>query len=193
MTAPTRAIVGGIIGPIAFIAAWAIGGLVRKGYSPRHDAISRLAEIGATTRPLMTAGFVIFAIGVGVFAIGARHTLPGWSWLALLATAAATLGVAAFPLGGPAGDITHGAFATAGYVTLAAAPLLAAPSLIARGARTVGIVSLLTGVAITALLAMTAVAPDHGLTQRLGLAVGDTWIVLAAVATRTRWRSVANP
>src|SRR6202011_5852755 len=49
---------GGGIGPAAFVTAWATTGAATKGYSPIDDAISRLAAVGTTTRPFMTAGFV---------------------------------------------------------------------------------------------------------------------------------------
>ena len=55
---------GGAIGPAAFISAWVIGGATKDGYSPVHDAISRLAAIGSSARPLMTAGFVAFGLAV---------------------------------------------------------------------------------------------------------------------------------
>src|SRR5216684_8341678 len=50
---------GGVVGPAVFVADWAILGIVRPQYSPIHDAISRLAELGASTRPAMTAGFIV--------------------------------------------------------------------------------------------------------------------------------------
>jgi len=74
-----RCALGGIVGPIAFVAAWSIGGLAASHYSPIDDAISHLAEVGAPTRPLMTAGFVVFGIGLAVYAVALHAALPGWS------------------------------------------------------------------------------------------------------------------
>ena len=48
---------GGIIGPSVFVTDWAILGATKSGYSPVSDAISRLAELGSSTRPQMTGGF----------------------------------------------------------------------------------------------------------------------------------------
>src|SRR5258708_2736507 len=72
-----RAAVGGLIGPAAFVGAWALGGALKEGYSPTNDAISRLAAIGASTRPLMTSGFVCFGIAVPAYALALRRRLRG--------------------------------------------------------------------------------------------------------------------
>src|SRR3954462_14459944 len=94
-----RCALGGILGPFAFVAAWSIGGLAASHYSAIDDAISRLAEVGAPTRPWMTAGFVGFGIGLPLYAVALRTSLPGPSWMTAAATGLATLGVAAAPLG----------------------------------------------------------------------------------------------
>jgi hypothetical membrane protein len=65
---------GGVVGPVGFVMAWVACGRATPGYSPRHDAISLLAAIGSPTRVAMTVGFVVFGIGVLVYAwpLGAR-------------------------------------------------------------------------------------------------------------------------
>ena len=68
-------VVAGVVGPSAFVAAWAIAGARRDGYSPVDDAISRLAEVGASSRPVMNAGFVTFGVAVPTFAVAARAAL----------------------------------------------------------------------------------------------------------------------
>lgn len=170
---------GGVVGPASFVTAWSVlGATTSRPYSPVHDAISRLAEVGAPTRLGMTLGFAAFGVGLPVFGLALRDELPGPAWTTAVATGLATLGVAATPLGhSGAVDLAHGAFATAGYVTLAATPWLAAPHLSRRAdrvARTAALVS-------AAALAATVVAPGHGLFQRLGLTVGDAWVVGMAV------------
>ena len=60
--------------------------------------ISLLAASDASTRGLMSAGFVCFGIAVPVFAFQLRQTLTGPTWMAVLVSGLATLGVAAFPL-----------------------------------------------------------------------------------------------
>lgn len=171
---------GGVVGPAGFVTAWSVlGATTSRPYSPVHDAISRLAEVGAPTRPGMTLGFVAFGVGLPLFGAALRDELPGPAWTTAVATGLATLGVAATPLGRSGTvDLVHGAFATAGYVTLAATPWLAAPHLAGRRAaglaRTAALVS-------AAALASTVVAPGHGLLQRIGLTAGDAWVVGMAV------------
>jgi hypothetical membrane protein len=178
---------GGIVGPIAFASAWISGSLRTSGYSMLNDAISRLAAVRADTRVLMTAGFVVFAVGVLTFAHGLRRSLPGRAWLAAAASAVATLGVALLPLDHSSTvDLLHGAAATVGYVTLAATSLLAGSSLRRIGRARAAAVSTAAGVVTALCLAATLLGPKHGLFQRVGVSVGDAWIVGAAVAILQR-------
>lgn len=170
---------GGVIGPVGFVAAWSLlGALTSRPYSPIHDAISRLAEVGAPTRVGMTSGFVAFGLGVPLFALALREELPGPAWTTAMATGLATLGVGATPLGtSETVDLLHGALASVGYATLAVTPWLAAPQLGAREARLSRAAAVVSGAALSA----TVVGPAHGLLQRVGLTVGDAWIVAMAV------------
>jgi hypothetical membrane protein len=172
---------GGIVGPAAFVTGWAVLGAQRPGYSPVTDAISHLAEVGASTRPWMTGAFVVFGTAVPVYAVALRRALPGPAWIAATATGLATLGVAALPLGrSDLGDTLHGVAAGTGYLTLAAVPLLAAGALrrrdLGRGARW----SLAVGTICGACLAATVVAEADGLFQRAGLTAGDLWLAASA-------------
>jgi hypothetical protein len=128
----------------------------------------------------MTAGFVVFGIGVIAFGLALRDSLEGPAWMAAVATATCTLGVAAAPLGGWAGDGTHAAFAGAGYVSLVALPLLAARRLARAGSTRAASLSIAIGVASGVCLAASTLGPAHGLWQRLGLTIGDLWIVIVA-------------
>jgi hypothetical membrane protein len=180
-TGARRCALGGIVGPIAFVAAWSIGGLAAPHYSAIDDAISHLAEVGAPTRPFMTAGFVVFGIGLPVYAGALRASLPGWSWVTAAATGLATLGVAAAPLGrSTSGDGVHGILAGAGYVTLALTPLLAAGPLRRAGRSTLANLSVAAGALAGLSLLATTTAEANGLFQRLGLTVVDVWIVATA-------------
>jgi hypothetical protein len=98
-----------------------------------------------------------------------------------MATGFATLGVAAFPLDGWAGDTAHGVAAGIGYVTLAATPLLAAGPLADLGHRRAALASRILGVASLVCLGATMLDNHAGLFQRLGLILGDLWLVAAAV------------
>ncbi|HEX4905724.1 MAG TPA: DUF998 domain-containing protein [Acidimicrobiales bacterium] len=172
-------VAAGVLGPTAFVAAWAIAGARRAGYSPVDDAISRLAEVGASSRPLMNAGFVTFGVAVPTFAVAARQALGPPATAALVVAGLSTLGVAATPLG-PGPDTAHGVFAGIGYLAMAAAPVLADRR---RGA-------LVSAIAAASLVA-TTVGPAHGMFQRLGLGVVDAWIVVTALRQRREKRSGA--
>jgi hypothetical protein len=176
----------GIAGPVAFIAAWSFLGAHRAGYSPVEDPISRLAARGAPTAPVMTAGFLAFGAGVGVFSGELRRALPGGAGAALLATAAATVGIAALPL--DAGfDGGHAVAAGLAYASLAATPLLGARALHAQGRSGEARASVVTGLAIAGALAASATSATRvGLLQRTGLTLGDAWIIVAAVRVLRR-------
>ncbi len=184
---------GGFVGPVSFLSAWVVGGAVTSTrYSPIHDPISRLAAVGADTRGLMSAGFVAFGLGVPLYGVAVRAAWPGRAWMAAVATGLATLGVAAAPLGrSTSGDTLHGVFALAGYVSLAATPLLAAPFLLRTqqyALAAVGVAS--SGVTALALVLSTTTA-QRGLFQRVGLTSTHLWIVLSAIVLFERGGELA--
>jgi hypothetical membrane protein len=187
----------GVIGPCVFIADWAILGARAKNYSPVSDAISELARMHAPTRPAMTAGFLVFAAALPTYAFALRRSLPGQAWKFAAANGVATLGVATFSLGTPTSGDIHGAFAGLAYASLAATPIAASVALRRRGnsgrgnsrpgnrnnealART----SIATGLVCAAALVASVVGPDHvhGLLQRVGLTIGDVWIIASAIS-----------
>ncbi len=177
---PTRRLaLGGAVGPVAFIGAWATLGATRSGYRPVHDAISRLAERGAGTAPAMSAGFIVFGTAVPMAAAVFRKHVSGPSWVPMLVTGLATLGVAATPLETSATvDKLHGVFAGTGYVTLAAIPVAMLPALSLRSHRVAAVtVTALSGLSLAATLA----GPAHGFFQRAGLTVGDAWLITASL------------
>lgn len=178
------AAIGGIAGPAAFIAAWALLGADarRRGYAPTRDPISRLAAVGAPTRAEMSAGFIAFSAGLSLYAASARENLsPGVAALAA-ANAFATLGVAAFPLGGSGGDHLHAVAAGAGYITLAALPALGADVFARDDQHSAARASRVLALAIAAALTMSAAGTSHaGFFQRLGLTLGDAWIIATSL------------
>jgi hypothetical protein len=176
-----RQALGGVIGPVGFVGAWSLCGLAAHHYSAIEDAISRLAEIGAPTRVGMTAGFVVFGIGVPVYSAALRSALDGPAWITALATGVATLAVAAAPLDAHGHSTLHGVFATIGYVTLAATPLLASRAFARAGRIAWARWSVAAGIASGACLIATVAGPAHGLFQRLGLGVVDAWLVATAI------------
>lgn len=183
--------IGGAVGPIGFVSAWAIGGIVTsRRYSPVEDTISQLAAIGAPTRALMTAGMVVFGVAVPTYAVALRDALPGRAWIAAAATGIATLGVAAAPLDhSDVVDTLHLIAAGAGYVTLAAVPLLAHRALSDAGHRKLATFGLAMAAVSAVALPTSLVVAQTGLFQRMGLAAGDLFLIasvptVASVTTR---------
>jgi len=190
MTAVTRRVrllaLGGVVGPVVFVASWAISGATTSGYSNVDGAISDLAAVGAPTHVAMTVSFVVFGIGVVAFGFALREALDGPAWIAAVVTGMCTIGVAATPLHGWSGDTVHGAFAVAGYAAIVAIPLLAAAPLAAAGHRVWARASVVLAVVAAACLVATSNGAAHGLWQRLGLTIADAWIVASAAYLVTR-------
>lgn len=181
----------GIAGPVAFVGGWVVNGFRTPGYDPLTDAISQLAREGAPTRAAMTACFVGFGLLLPVWARTVSRALDVPALQPVVTVAGlATLAVAALPLSrtpGGAQDVAHALVAGAGYVAMAATPLVAAQGL--RGpARQASIV---VGV-VSAGALVTSLAGSGGL-QRLGLTVVDAWHVVVAVAVLTGWRGRRSP
>ena len=172
---------GGVLGPVAFVAAWSLLGPTVEGYSPVDDAISRLAAVGAPSRTMMTAGLVVFGVGLCLYAVALRRALAGPAWVAAALAGASALGVAAFPLGQAANGGPHAAFAVTAYAAVAAMPLLAVQPMRASSRWGWARFSLATGLLSSGFLLATAVGPASGLFQRMGLTVADLWIVPSAV------------
>lgn len=177
---------GCVVGPIAFVVAWAVGGAVTtRPYSSVDDTISRLAAVGAPTQPLMTAGMIVFGVAVPSSAPALRRALPDRTWIAAAATGAATLAVAATPLDRSAlVDALHVAAAGSGYVTLAAIPLLARRSLIEAGHRTLAAFGTTMAAVSVAALPISLVVTQTGLFQRIGLTAGDLFLVASVPTVR---------
>lgn len=179
----------GIAGPVAFVGAWTSGGALADGYDPLRQTISRLAEVGAPTQPLMTSGMVAFGVLMPIWA-GTLGERLGSPWLRRVVTVAGlgTLGVAATPVtvdGGATQDALHYATAGISYVAMAATPLVAAARLRALGHGRAAAASVATaGLAAAALLGSVLVGEDgtvgSGGLQRLGLTTVDVWHVTAA-------------
>lgn len=186
------AALGGVVGPVSFVAAWAVLGRRVPGYSPVDDAISRLAADGAPDRAWMTAGLVALGAGLPVYGRALRASVPGPAWMSVTATGLATLGVAAIPLGSETRDAVHGVLAGIGYATLAATPLLAAAPLARAGRRRWAGLAAGAGTLSAVSLAATVAGPASGLFQRLGLTVAHAWVAASAVGMlRGSWAAAA--
>lgn len=182
---------GGVIGPAAFIGAWAIGGAVTsRNYSPVDDTISQLAAVGAPTRVLMTSGMIAFGLALPVYAVALRRALPGPAWIAAAATGLSTLAVAAVPLDrSDLVDTLHLVAAGTGYVTLAAVPLLARRHLVATGhPRLAALGVAMAGISAVS-LPTSLLVEQAGLFQRLGLTASDVFLMASVPMVVARLRS----
>ena len=103
MNLPVRrlAALGGVIGPAAFIVAWAVASSIAPRYSASDDAISELAAVRAQTRLLMTGGFVALALCATPYAMVLRSALGGRAWIAAAGTGVAILLLTATRSDGP--------------------------------------------------------------------------------------------
>jgi len=176
----------GLLAPIAFVAAWLVGGLLTEGYDPVGSAISQLAREGAPTRALMTGGLVAFGLLLPVWAVVLGRRLGSRPVQAAATVAGlATLAVAALPLTrdpGGTSDLLHAVAAGIGYVAMALTPLLAAGPLRRAGYAGAAAASAVVGLLSAGALVGTLLAGDvAGALQRLGLGVVDGWHVAAAL------------
>ena len=184
-----RLLAGGVVGPAAFAAAWVWGSVTTDGYSPVGQPISRLAALGAPSRPVMTAGLLVFAGGVGAYAAALRSELPGRAWTAAAVTAVGSVAIAATPLDGPLGGDAHATAAGVAYASLVALQLTGAEALAERTGRAAVVPVTRVMAAVSAVcLAGNAFGPESvtGLFQRVGLTTGHAWIVASALALRAR-------
>lgn len=181
------AALGLVVGPAAFIGGWVVGGATMDGYSPIDDAISRIAAVGAPNRALMTTAFVTYGVAVMVGSTALRSSPLRRAWWLAAVNGAATIAVAALPLErSDAIDSLHGVAAGIGYASIAALPLVAAGPLRSMGRHRAAALSIAGGTISALCLAATTVTEANGFFQRLGLSVGDVWLVATGL---TLWRA----
>lgn len=196
----------GVVGVLAYVAAWAVGGVVWDGYDPTRQAISELFAIGApaATRAPLSVGLVASGIGLVAFGWAMDVGLPGRGrlgpWLAVL-SGVMTMAVVAFPCtagcpgyGTTFTDTMHVLTAGTGYVALMLAPIAMAwrlhgplPWLATAG-------WVLGGGAFVLFVVRTAGFGTawSGLEQRVFNTAADLWYVLAAVAIVRRTRDAGQ-
>lgn len=168
---------GLVVGPTAFITAWAVSGAMTPGYSPIRDPISDLAAVDATSRGLMNVGFGAFAVSVGAAVIPARLFLGTPAAVTLAANVVLTVGIALAPLGqSPEGDRAHAVVAGLGYLALAAMGPSAARTL-AKRSPALGRASAVVGAVSIACLGLSLVRPEAGFWQRAGILATDAWLI----------------
>lgn len=205
---PDRAVVpvlvAGACGVVAYVAAWALAGVLTPEYDALRQAISELFASGAPPLPriMLTVILVVTGLGLGPFGFALERTLPVQGrvgpWLVALAAVMIGL-VGAFPCteGCPGAatsttDLLHTVTAAIGYLALILAPVayglrlrealprFATVSLVLGGLALVGFVVRYTGLFDL---------PLGGLQQRLLNTLADLWYVVAAVVGIGRWRA----
>lgn len=178
-----RSALGLVAAPVAFIGGWVIGGARTPDYSPINDAISRIAAVGAPNRDLMTTAFVAYGASVIVGSTALRTSPLRRCWSLAAVNGAATIAVAALPLGHSAAmDTWHGVAAGVGYVSIAALQLASAKPLRETGHDRAAALAVAGGAVTGAALVATTVTDANGFFQRLGLTVGDVWLVATGIA-----------
>jgi hypothetical membrane protein len=197
----------GLIGPVAFTAAWAASSLRQPVRSPTEIQISGLAAPGATDPWIMQAGFLVLGGCLLAFGPPLRHALArGWKaprsgagaapWLieaaGVLAISAGLLRRDHVLLTAGAGSWhqqAHNAVSAAIYVLLIVIPLVVAARL--RGERDwhpLPALFMAAAAASAVILAVFAAAgpdsPQAGVLQRAGVSI--PLAALMALAARLR-------
>lgn len=182
-TARPWSALGLVAGPAAFIGGWVVGGGRTPDYSPVNDAISRIAAVGAPNRDVMTAAFVAYGASVIVGSTALRASPLRRVWTIAAVNGAATIAVAALPLEHSASmDTWHGVAAGVGYVSITVLQLASAGPLRATGHDRAAALAIAGGVTSGICLVATTVSDANGFFQRLGLTVGDVWLISAGIA-----------
>lgn len=204
---PATVAVLGVVGVLAYVTAWAVGGVVWQGYDPTTQAISELFAIGAptVTRLPLSLGLVASGVGLAAFGWAMDVGLPGRGRLGpglAVLSGVMTVAVVGFPCtagcpgaGSSLTDTMHVVTAGTGYVALMLAPLAIAWRVRhhLRWLAVAGVV--LGGGALVLFLVRTAglTPAATGLQQRVFNTAADAWYVLAAVAITRPQVHVGHP
>jgi hypothetical membrane protein len=189
-------------GPIAFTAAWLLGGLVQDEYSVRQEDISALAAMDAQYAWIMITGFVVLGVGTVALAAGLASTLRypsaviGSVLLMIAGIGLAVAGLArndcsselpACAARADAGEVSwhhqvHDNVSLIIFLALIAAPLVFARAFGRddrwRPLRSYSILTGLLGFALLALYMIASAGTWNGLVQRVFVSVLFLWIAV---------------
>jgi hypothetical protein len=192
----------GIVGPVAFTAAWVASSLRQDGYAVAREQLSGLAAPDARDPWVMTAGFLILGASVVLFASaleealgGRRRAGPGPMLVRLAGLGAVAAGILRrdHMLLPPPGTAVPQSWVNDGhdlsslvvYAALAAAPLVLARRLAADPAwRPLAVPTLATGLVNLVLLGLftsKVVEPWNGIVQRVAVTLPLTWMAVVAI------------
>jgi hypothetical membrane protein len=191
-----------IAGPIAFTAAWLLGGLVQDEYSVRQEDISALAAMDAQYAWIMITGFVVLGVGTVALAAGLASTLRypsaviGSVLLMIAGIGLAVAGLArndcsselpACAARADAGEVSwhhqvHDNVSLIIFLALIAAPLVFARAFGRddrwRPLRSYSILTGLLGFALLVLYMFASAGTWNGLVQRVFVSVLFLWIAV---------------
>jgi Protein of unknown function (DUF998) len=192
----------GVVGPVAFTAAWVASTLRQEGYAVASEQLSGLAAPDARDPWVMTSGFLTLGVSVVLFASaleealgGRRRAGPGPALVRLAGLGALAAGVLRrdrmllHPPDGPPGPQSwmndgHDLASLAVYAALVAAPLVLARRFAAEAAwRPLAVPTLATGVANLVLLGLftaKVIEPWNGVVQRVAVTIPLAWTVVMA-------------
>jgi hypothetical membrane protein len=189
-------------GPIAFTAAWLLGGLVQDEYSVRQEDISALAAMDAQYAWIMITGFVVLGVGTVALAAGLASTLRypsaviGSVLLMIAGIGLAVAGLArndcsselpACAARADAGEVSwhhqvHDNVSLIIFLALIAAPLVFARAFGRddrwRPLRSYSILTGLLGFALLVLYMIASAGTWNGLVQRVFVSVLFLWIAV---------------
>ena len=201
----TSVAVIGVLGVLAYVVAWTLGGVLWAEYDPTRQAISELFahDAPAVTRLPLTLGLLFSGVGLVAFAWAMHVGLPGRGRLGPVLAAVSgvmTVAVVAFPCtagcpgaGASLTDTLHVVTAGTGYTTLVLAPL-ATGWRVRRELPGLAVASVaLGGGALVAFGVHTlATVGSAGLLQRGFNTAADLWYVVAAAVIVRRQRHRAG-
>ena len=198
----------GVVGVAAYVATWALLGIVAPDHDPFRDAISQLFDLGAPVphRTLLTTVLAVTGVLLVAVAFALDRALPGEGRVAVWLTVVAGLGtvlVTPFPcsdgcpgFGVTTTDTLHTVLAGGGYVGLVLAPLAWAWRLRDTDEGLLVLLGLLLGgLATVGFVTRNVVGLDAlgGLQQRVFNTAADLWFVAAAVRGRSLLAGLTRP
>ena len=189
-----------VVGVLAYVATWAVLGLLAPDYDPLRQAISELFDLGAPRWQRLTLSGVLLVTGVALLPVGPvlDRVLPGRGRLGPALAVLAGVGtatVAFFPctagcpgFGTTTTDTMHVLLAGGGYIGLVTAPLAFAWRLRDTAWRDLAVAGLVLGGVATVgfLVRNLGVDAFGGLQQRVFNTLADAWYVVAAVVALRR-------
>jgi hypothetical protein len=196
-----RLLWSGLVAALLYAATVAVGGLVLSGYDPWNEPISAMTAVGRTDSGWIAASFVIYNIGVAVYAAAAllrKGVRTGWQvvFALLFGTAIAGLLMGPFAMDAPGSAMTvvgmvH--IGLAAFTSLATIAIVAMSAALWRGEGEQGLswialacLGLIVPFGLLAALATANAWPLSGIYERLTIGGFEIWLGVGSVAFARR-------